>query len=43
MDATPGIVTYDLEDLKFTATAALFEGKARAGIDTPSKSSVLSR
>jgi mannose-6-phosphate isomerase-like protein (cupin superfamily) len=33
LDATPGIVTYDLEDLKFTATAALFEGKARAGID----------
>ncbi len=33
MDTTPGIVTYDLDDLKFTATAALFEGKARAGID----------
>jgi mannose-6-phosphate isomerase-like protein (cupin superfamily) len=33
LDTTPGIVTYDLDDLKFTATAALFEGKARAGID----------
>ena len=29
----PGVVAYDLADLKFSQTAALFEGKARAGID----------
>ena len=28
-----GVVSYDLEDLKFSPTAALFEGEARAGID----------
>jgi quercetin dioxygenase-like cupin family protein len=33
MEAGPQIVTYDLADLKFSATAALFEGKERAGID----------
>jgi quercetin dioxygenase-like cupin family protein len=33
LDAAPQIVRYDLEDLKFSPTAALFEGKARAGIE----------
>ena len=33
MEAAPQIARYDLEDLKFSPTAALFEGKARAGID----------
>jgi mannose-6-phosphate isomerase-like protein (cupin superfamily) len=33
LDPAPQLVNYDLEDLKFSATAALFEGKARAGID----------
>jgi mannose-6-phosphate isomerase-like protein (cupin superfamily) len=27
------VVSFDLDDLKFSATASLFEGKARAGID----------
>jgi mannose-6-phosphate isomerase-like protein (cupin superfamily) len=31
--AETGVVTYPLDDLKFSPTAALFEGKARAGID----------
>ena len=29
----PGVATYDLAELQFSPTAALFEGKARAGID----------
>jgi mannose-6-phosphate isomerase-like protein (cupin superfamily) len=29
----PAVVSYALDDLKFSPTAALFEGKARAGID----------
>jgi mannose-6-phosphate isomerase-like protein (cupin superfamily) len=29
----PTVVNYDLAELKFSQTAALFEGKARAGID----------
>jgi mannose-6-phosphate isomerase-like protein (cupin superfamily) len=33
LDTEPQLVNYDLEDLKFSATAALFEGKTRAGID----------
>jgi mannose-6-phosphate isomerase-like protein (cupin superfamily) len=33
LDAERQIVTYDLEELKFSATAALFEGQKRAGID----------
>jgi mannose-6-phosphate isomerase-like protein (cupin superfamily) len=32
LEAAPQIARYDLEDLKFSPTAALFEGKARAGI-----------
>jgi mannose-6-phosphate isomerase-like protein (cupin superfamily) len=31
--ATPQVVKCDLADLKFSPTAALFEGKARAGIE----------
>jgi hypothetical protein len=27
------VVTYDLADREFSPTAALFEGKARAGVD----------
>ena len=30
---SPGVVAYDLADLKFSETAALFEGKTRAGVD----------
>jgi mannose-6-phosphate isomerase-like protein (cupin superfamily) len=33
MDAARQAMKYDLADLKFSATAALFEGKAQAGID----------
>ena len=33
MSASPPLVKLDLEDLKLSATAALFEGKERAGID----------
>ena len=33
MSAAPQVVKLDLEDLKLSATAALFEGKERAGID----------
>ena len=33
MEASPRASSYDLADLKFSPTAALFEGKARAGID----------
>jgi mannose-6-phosphate isomerase-like protein (cupin superfamily) len=33
MEAPPRVSNHDLEDLKFSPTAALFEGKARAGID----------
>ncbi|HEY1237249.1 MAG TPA: cupin domain-containing protein [Solirubrobacterales bacterium] len=33
MEAAPQIVTYDLEEMKVAPTAALFEGKKRAGID----------
>lgn len=33
METAAEVVRYDLEDLKLSATAALFEGKARAGID----------
>ena len=32
MEATPQVVRCDLSDLKLSATAALFEGEARAGI-----------
>src|ERR1700759_2742002 len=31
-DPTPSVVRCDLSDLAFSATAALFEGRARAGI-----------
>jgi mannose-6-phosphate isomerase-like protein (cupin superfamily) len=33
LDAARQVMKYDLADLEFSATAALFEGKARAGID----------
>ena len=33
MEGTPRLARYDLSDLKLSATAALFEGEARAGID----------
>jgi mannose-6-phosphate isomerase-like protein (cupin superfamily) len=33
LEAAPQIVKYELDDLKFSPTAALFEGKDRAGID----------
>lgn len=33
MSAPPEIVEFDLEDMKVSPTAALFEGRARAGID----------
>jgi mannose-6-phosphate isomerase-like protein (cupin superfamily) len=29
----PGVTSYDLDDLRFSPTAALFEGRARAGIE----------
>jgi mannose-6-phosphate isomerase-like protein (cupin superfamily) len=32
VEAAPQVVKLDLEELKLSATAALFEGKARAGI-----------
>jgi len=34
LEAAPQTVKFDLADLMFSPTAALFEGKARAGIDT---------
>jgi mannose-6-phosphate isomerase-like protein (cupin superfamily) len=33
MEGTPDIATFDLDELKLSETAALFEGKERAGID----------
>jgi quercetin dioxygenase-like cupin family protein len=33
LDAASQIVTHDLEEMKVSPTAALFEGKKRAGID----------
>ena len=33
MEAEPQLAKFDLADLEFSPTAALFEGKARAGID----------
>jgi mannose-6-phosphate isomerase-like protein (cupin superfamily) len=33
LEAAPQIAKFDLADMKFSATAALFEGKGRAGID----------
>ena len=33
MNAQRKAVTFDLDDLRFSPTAALFEGKRRAGID----------
>jgi mannose-6-phosphate isomerase-like protein (cupin superfamily) len=33
LEEAPQIIKYDLDDLKFSPTAALFEGKARAGIE----------
>jgi mannose-6-phosphate isomerase-like protein (cupin superfamily) len=33
LEAAPQIARFDLADLKFSRTAALFEGKARAGIE----------
>jgi len=34
LETAPQTVKFDLADLMFSPTAALFEGKARAGIDT---------
>jgi mannose-6-phosphate isomerase-like protein (cupin superfamily) len=33
VEAAPQLVRYDLAEMMFSPTAALFEGKARAGID----------
>ncbi len=33
MEAAPQLVRYDLAEMMFSPTAALFEGEARAGID----------